>query len=383
ERDLVPRSASADRRLRARNSPRGLANLAERKSGLPWCRPAEPPRKSAETVGGPFRTMTEAELLSSLQQAIASELEREPPLDVDGLAAFREAIEHTDASLLYHYHHAENSGNCSPRLPLGTSPSAYSFASANVRHGSSGTPPRRASLSRDPAYSGGGGKKQQTAANGAAGAPVGRRRKRVHRHEGWSYRILWLPVLLCILCIVGFELLVYVVVRQTVNLYEYFCLWYVAPSSYAAARGTVLKFRLRMQLRQTKSYSEWKAVALALDAFMGKDEWKKEEAYRYYDHVLIRKLVRHLVMYRRALGDHSQSPAPASLTGSMVAASPESNGTGSGSGVRERILGTTEPRRPAPTISDAWAVTLSAPCILEGGLDEKERNSGRTSADNG
>jgi hypothetical protein len=43
-----------------------------------------------------------------------------------------------------------------------------------------------------------------------------------------------------------------------------------------------------------RSYEEWKAAAKELDAYLGIDAWKEDDAFAYYDHVTIRKLVKGL-----------------------------------------------------------------------------------------
>lgn len=52
--------------------------------------------------------------------------------------------------------------------------------------------------------------------------------------------------------------------------------------------------RLRKQLRTASTYSEWREGALALDRHLHLDQWKKHPAFAYYDHSLIRRVLRTL-----------------------------------------------------------------------------------------
>ena len=86
-----------------------------------------------------------------------------------------------------------------------------------------------------------------------------------------------------IFTLIFLEFLVYLLVRQLVNLSEY-----LSGFSSPARR------RLRRALRSAQSYQDWTAAALALDRHLGLDKWKKEEKYAYYDHALVRRVLRTL-----------------------------------------------------------------------------------------
>lgn len=75
--------------------------------------------------------------------------------------------------------------------------------------------------------------------------------------------------------IISFEFNAYVITRQVVNVFEYVLAW----------RGR--KGKLRQDLRQAKTYDEWKAAAKRLDSLLGFDEWKETEDDGYYDYVLV------------------------------------------------------------------------------------------------
>lgn len=91
------------------------------------------------------------------------------------------------------------------------------------------------------------------------------------------------PRQILIFTLIFLEFLTYLLVRQLVNLFEYF-----SGFSSPARR------RLRRALRSAASYEEWTAAALALDRHLGLDKWKKEAKYAYYDHALVRRVLRTL-----------------------------------------------------------------------------------------
>ncbi|GAA5898367.1 hypothetical protein JCM6882_000138 [Rhodosporidiobolus microsporus] len=108
-----------------------------------------------------------------------------------------------------------------------------------------------------------------------------KRRKDVVR-EGWAYHVSRWPLLLLIFFIILLEFLAYLFVRQMVNVIEFF-------SSWRGERG-----RLRLALRNAKTYEEWKSVALALDAHLSLNAWKKHPQNAYYDAPLVRRVLRAL-----------------------------------------------------------------------------------------
>jgi hypothetical protein len=75
--------------------------------------------------------------------------------------------------------------------------------------------------------------------------------------------------------IISFEFNAYVITRQVVNVFEYAVAW----------RGKKGKFR--QDLRQAKTYEEWKAAARRMDKMLGFDEWKETEDDGYYDYFLV------------------------------------------------------------------------------------------------
>lgn len=58
--------------------------------------------------------------------------------------------------------------------------------------------------------------------------------------------------------------------------------------------------RLRQNLREAKTYEEWKEAALVLDTHMGKDVWRNQPKMAYYDHKLISNLLEKTAKYRKS-----------------------------------------------------------------------------------
>lgn len=80
--------------------------------------------------------------------------------------------------------------------------------------------------------------------------------------------------------------ILYVLTRFYISQYEHWVTW----------RGK--RERLRQKMRQTRTYDEWKAAAKELDAYLGREAWKADNSFAYYDHATIRKLVQSLRKFR-------------------------------------------------------------------------------------
>ncbi|CAG8797937.1 5988_t:CDS:2, partial [Racocetra persica] len=96
--------------------------------------------------------------------------------------------------------------------------------------------------------------------------------------EGVSYHIVRFPMMLTIFFILTFELVLYILVRQIVNIWEYCVQW----------RGE--KYLLREKLRRSTTYDEWIAAAKDLDSYLDYDSWKYEIPFGYYDFNLLQKV---------------------------------------------------------------------------------------------
>ncbi|EST06372.1 Patatin/Phospholipase A2-related [Kalmanozyma brasiliensis GHG001] len=104
--------------------------------------------------------------------------------------------------------------------------------------------------------------------------------------EGFIFHTLRYPLLLIIFLIIGLEFLLYVIVRQLVNVIEYTIAW----------RGT--KGQLRKRMRSADNHTEWKEAALAQDEFLGYERWKTEDGSGFYDWILVKKVKSSLKSFR-------------------------------------------------------------------------------------
>ncbi|KAJ5630016.1 hypothetical protein N7528_003673 [Penicillium herquei] len=100
--------------------------------------------------------------------------------------------------------------------------------------------------------------------------------------EGVLYTVLKWPFLFTVFAWIIFLSCGYVLVRVYIFLYEQWVTW----------RGK--RERLRQELSAKTSYPEWLSSAKALDTHLGNDKWKQSDAYAYYDHETITKVVSEL-----------------------------------------------------------------------------------------
>ncbi len=104
--------------------------------------------------------------------------------------------------------------------------------------------------------------------------------------EGFVFHTLRWPLLLCIFLVIGLEFLLYVLVRQLVNLIEFAIAW----------RGQ--KGKLRKRMRSATNYADWKEAALTQDDFLGYEKWKTEDGSGFYDWILVKKVKSSLKNFR-------------------------------------------------------------------------------------
>ncbi|KAG0234523.1 hypothetical protein BGW41_001122 [Actinomortierella wolfii] len=115
-----------------------------------------------------------------------------------------------------------------------------------------------------------------------------RKKKRRRQYRGYSYTLLRIPLMILVFSVIGVEFFLYVVVRQIVNLWEYFVTW----------RGK--RNQLRKALRSATNYGEWKEAALALDTYLGNDEWRNDPEFGFYDFHLLNRVNRKMYLDRQA-----------------------------------------------------------------------------------
>jgi hypothetical protein len=120
-----------------------------------------------------------------------------------------------------------------------------------------------------------GSSKRKRRAGRAAAALLGQRSKDETR-EGYLYALFKWPLLL--LCGVWLGCLAagYALTRTYIFLYEHLFTW----------RGR--RERLRRNMQQASSYRDWVAAAVELDGYLGRQTWKEDHAFAYYDSKTVR-----------------------------------------------------------------------------------------------
>ncbi|KAH7343803.1 acyl transferase/acyl hydrolase/lysophospholipase [Rhizoctonia solani] len=123
-------------------------------------------------------------------------------------------------------------------------------------------------------------------------APINQRVKRRRRgllpprRRELLYHIVRWPLLGLLFLVIFFEFYAYVWIRQCVNALEWLLAW----------RGK--KGKLRANLRQARTYEEWKEAARVMDEYLGFEEWKQDDEDPYYDWTLVKKVYRSLRSFR-------------------------------------------------------------------------------------
>ncbi|KAG5991609.1 hypothetical protein E4U52_003478 [Claviceps spartinae] len=96
--------------------------------------------------------------------------------------------------------------------------------------------------------------------------------------EGNFYQVLKWPLLLFVVAWLGGLALVYLMTRWYIWVYEHFFTW----------RGR--REMLRRNMRSASTYREWVAAARELDAFLGRQTWKEENEFAYYDSKTVKRV---------------------------------------------------------------------------------------------
>ena len=104
------------------------------------------------------------------------------------------------------------------------------------------------------------------------------RRSKDETREGFVYTIVYWPLLFFVLGWIVFLFAAYNLTRVYIYAYEHMFSW------------TGKRQALRRQLQQAESYEQWKEAAVALDRYLGNDEWKQTDPYSYYNHQTVKKV---------------------------------------------------------------------------------------------
>jgi hypothetical protein len=96
--------------------------------------------------------------------------------------------------------------------------------------------------------------------------------------EGYLYQVLKWPLLFFVLAWLAGLAVSYLSTRLYIWVFEHFFTW----------RGQ--RERLRQNLRNTTNYRDWVPAAKELDNFLGRQSWKEENDYAYYDSKTVRRV---------------------------------------------------------------------------------------------
>lgn len=121
-------------------------------------------------------------------------------------------------------------------------------------------------------------------------------RSKDETREGFVYALLRYPLLLGVLGWIIFLFTAYNVTRLYIWAYEHLFAW----NSH--------RRNLRRALANANSYEEWKGAALKLDETLGNEEWKRTDAYSYYNHQTVRRVIDELSTLRARVLVEEQRP---------------------------------------------------------------------------
>lgn len=96
--------------------------------------------------------------------------------------------------------------------------------------------------------------------------------------EGYFYQLAKWPLLIFVFAWLGSLALAYVLTRWYIWVYEHFFTW----------RGR--RETLRRNMRRATTYQEWVAAARELDAFLGRQTWREENEFAYYDSKTVKRV---------------------------------------------------------------------------------------------
>lgn len=122
-----------------------------------------------------------------------------------------------------------------------------------------------------------GSKKHQKGPKGPVEGLLGTRTKDETR-EGYFYQLAKWPLLFFVFAWLAGLGIAYLSTRWYIWVYEHFFAW----------RGK--RQSLRANMRRTSNYKDWVAAAKQLDRYLGRQAWKEENGFAYYDSRTVRRV---------------------------------------------------------------------------------------------
>ncbi|EEB07799.1 triacylglycerol lipase [Schizosaccharomyces japonicus yFS275] len=113
------------------------------------------------------------------------------------------------------------------------------------------------------------------------------RQRRDEKREGFTYPLLRWPLMLFSLISLVITGSLYIFTRLFISIHENVFIW----------RGEAE--RLRKRLNKSTSYEEWKTNAIALDKYLGHDEWFDDPKFAYYDYTLVGTVLSNIRKHRK------------------------------------------------------------------------------------
>lgn len=122
-----------------------------------------------------------------------------------------------------------------------------------------------------------GSKKRRKASKGPVEGLLGTRTKDETR-EGYFYQVAKWPLLFFVFAWLAGLGIAYLSTRWYIWVYEHFFTW----------RGR--RQQLRSNMRKTSNYQDWVSAAKELDGYLGRQAWKEENDFAYYDSKTVRRV---------------------------------------------------------------------------------------------
>jgi hypothetical protein len=120
-------------------------------------------------------------------------------------------------------------------------------------------------------------KRKRRGGKGAVEGLLGTRTKDETR-EGYLYQLSKWPLLFFVFAWLGGLAVAYLSTRLYIWVYEHFFTW----------RGQ--RERLRRNLRNASKYEDWVSAAKELDNYLGRQTWREENDFAYYDSKTVRRV---------------------------------------------------------------------------------------------
>ncbi|QGI62518.1 hypothetical protein CEK26_006481 [Fusarium fujikuroi] len=120
-------------------------------------------------------------------------------------------------------------------------------------------------------------KRKRRGGKGAVEGLLGTRTKDETR-EGYLYQLSKWPLLFFVFAWLGGLVVAYLSTRLYIWVYEHFFTW----------RGQ--RERLRRNLRNASKYDDWVSAAKELDNYLGRQTWREENDFAYYDSKTVRRV---------------------------------------------------------------------------------------------